>query len=533
MFTRLHRLVCLVVVVAGCAQNIPRDQALARANAAHARGDIVSEALALREACGFARDDKDLCKRGEQAWAAAQVSTQQNARKVCGALDSPTAVDTCLAAVGEIRKLAPSDPEAAQLAAAAAKQHTAYCTAEAPEWQKSIDDGIELVRCEDARAAQINLPSYAQQIAEARGATRDLILALVDRPDLAGHLGAAAELVTSASCLAGGPELGQRAASARTSFIDRSRASIDLRATTSMALPGLCASVATGLGSRAVCGSPRANAPQLTVAGEITLAPVEHAAFDTTESVEYVAGIIRFPNPEYQPAVEAERFARDAKNQAETHYRHDESDCNSAESTLRSQSSCTDCTAKADRDRACNQSRSSEQLWRQRQRDFDDASRHLSQTRPIEERKDIRTAVYSVRHHSWRATWRAQLRNDGKQIAGGGETVASDLETSGAPIAGVAADPLTPPGDRWMVPPIRDQVAAKIVEILHQALGRRASDAAVNCSGELAWAGDWLDCWARVRLWSGAPAEPDALIRTVGEARDRRRGAAWPPLRCF
>ncbi|MBS1124169.1 MAG: hypothetical protein H6Q90_6397, partial [Deltaproteobacteria bacterium] len=113
--SRFGSLLFLVVVLAvGCAKNLPRDQALARAKAARAAGDYVGEALALRDACNFAHDDKDLCNRAELTWTAARTWAVQNARNACAEVaPSLTGVDTCLGAVSEIRRLEPNDPEAA------------------------------------------------------------------------------------------------------------------------------------------------------------------------------------------------------------------------------------------------------------------------------------------------------------------------------------------------------------------------------------------------------------------------------------
>ncbi len=114
-----------------------------------------------------------------------------------------------------------------------------------------------------------------------------------------------------------------------------------------------------------------------------------------------------------------------------------------------------------------------------------------------------------------------------------GDTTASDDETAGAAVAGVAADPLTPPGDRWYVAAIRDQVAAAMTEIADAALKRRAGDAtAASCSGELAMTPDWIDCWARARLWRGGANAADAFVRALEGAADAKRGAAWPQLQC-
>ncbi len=528
------RLWMVAMLATGCVRNAAKEDALAKAQAAHVRGDLAGEALALRDACGFAKDDKDLCKRAEAAWTTAQAAVRAGADKACVAVDTQAQTDACLVAIGEVRRMSPGDPHVAELATRAGKQHVAHCLAEAPAWETTIDDGLELIRCEDARSAQIGTPEYAQHVAGVRATVRDQLVALLRRPDVVAHHGASAELLTAAVCLAPTPELQQQASSVRATFADRARASIDLHATMNTALPDLCGVIATALGGRAVCGPARDGAPQLTVVGDIAIAPVEHSAFDTNESVEYVAGIIRFENPEYQPAVQREAQALRARDAARTQYDRDKSQCDSATSALSSvSSSCNgSCPEQHEKDRACNLASTSENDKRSRESDYDEARMRLSSTPPIAEKKDIRTASYTVRHHTWKATWHAHLRNDGKAVEIGGDTSASDLETAGAPVAGIARDPLTPPGDRWFVPDIRDQVGAQLAQILDGALRRRASDLATGCSTGLAWTADFLECWARSHFWSAAAATPDALLRAATDASDQKKGAAWPPLVC-
>lgn len=523
---RVPRLVLAVtILLTGACGNAARDAALERANTARARGDVVGEALALRDACAAARDDKDLCQRAQEAWKSAVAFTQQNARTGCADVATPVAVDRCLGLVTQIRRLVPNDTEAARLAEVAARRHAAHCEAASPQWQTSIPDMLELVRCEEARAEQIRLESYEQEIMNSRGLARDQLLAQLGK--LEGHAGAAAELLAAASCLVPAPDLVERARGARVAFIDKNRASIDLRATMTTPLPELCAGAADALRGRAVCGSPRPSAPQLTVIGEIAIDPVEHAAFDSTESKDYVAGIIRFENPEYRPAVDQERSARQARDQAESTFRRDDSDCRSAESTLSSQSATcgSSCPARAERDRACNRKSSSESMYRSRQSDWESADRRLSNTPSMSEREDIRTATYSVRHHAWRVPWRAQFRSDGRAVPVTGQVTAADEETAGAPVAGVASDPLTVPGNRWFISGVRDQVAARLAELADAALQRRASDLAVSCAPPARWTADWLDCWARSRFWAGTRPEPDALLHVAGES-------TWEPVRC-
>lgn len=527
----MSRLLCLVILAA-CAPNVARDQALSRAEAARTRGDYVGEALALRDACTFDPKNGDLCKRADGAWQGAQQRSRDDARKRCTDI-APTldAIDKCLAAVAEIRKLAPDHPEAAELADAAAKQHLARCFADSPAWQTSLDAAIELVRCEEARAAQIGIATYSQQVQAARVNARDQLMRLADHPSYAERTGALAELLAAATCLTPTPDLVSRGQATRDAFVSKARATIDLR-TTGVVLPELCNTVAAALPDRAGCGSPRQGAPTITVVGDLAIAPVEHQVYETTESKDYVAGIIRFDNPDYQPAVNEERNARQSKDSAEQTWRRDESDCRSAESALSSAGSCSSCPERNEKERACNAARTSENMYRSRQSDYDRARSRLSNTPAIKEREDIRTAHYVVKHHSWRTTWTANLRNEGTTMPGSGGTQTGDLETMGAPIAGVPADPMSYPGNRWFIAPVRDQIAARIAEIVDGALQRRASDLAANCQAPLQWSNDWLDCWARVRLWAAGKRDLDPLLRLVGMLKDQRRGPLWEQISC-
>lgn len=171
-------------------------------------------------------------------------------------------------------------------------------------------------------------------------------------------------------------------------------------------------------------------------------------------------------------------------------------------------------------------------MYRSRTSDWERARRQLDNTPQIKEREDIRTAHYIVKHHTWRVGWTAQLRNEGSTIPVSGGTQTTDLETSGAAVAGVPSDPVTYPGTRWFVGAVRDQAAAKIAEIVDGALQRRASELAVRCPAPLQWSNEWLDCWARVRLWAAGKSDLDPLLKLVGMIRDQRRAPLWEHVRC-
>ena len=527
------RLVAVLLLVVGCAKNVHRDEALARASAARTRGDYVGEALAMRDACQAAPKDHDVCTSANRAWISAQQQSVVAAGSACASV-VPETVDPCLAAVGEIRKLNPTSRDAARYAEEAMVQHVKRCFADSPDRDTSIDGAVQAIRCLEARKSRINIPVYDQQVWAARINAKDQLLRLVEHPAYLDKAGATYELYAAAMCLTPTPDLVGRAQESRGAFVDKHRASIDLRVVPSQPLPDLCRSTMRLLDTRAVCGAPKPGAPQIAIVGEVALMAVEHAAYEDTESKDYVAGIIRFENPEYQPAMNDERTARFAKESAEQQYRRDESDCRSAESALSSRSSTcsSSCPERDERDRACNRKSSSESMYRSRESEWHSALRRLDSTPPISEREDIRTATYSVRHHAWRAPWSAQLRNDGRTFSVAGETQARDRETSGAPVAGVPADPLTRPGDRWFVPAIRDQVAHELAKTVDAALKRRASDLAVSCPGAHQWKNEWLDCWAKARFWAGDPAKADALLELVGADHDEKGGPAWGPLLC-
>jgi hypothetical protein len=220
--------------------------------------------------------------------------------------------------------------------------------------------------------------------------------------------------------------------------------------------------------------------------------------------------------------VDEERNARQAKDQAESDFRRDESDCRSAESSLSSAGSCSGCPARDERDRACNRKQSSESLYRQRTSDWESANRRLANTPQISEREDIRTATYTVRHHSWRASWRAQLRNDGKTIPAGGETSAADRETSGAPVAGVPSDPMTHPGNRWFIAPIRDGWLRDRRGGARRAAAR-ASDPPSAATSHISGPA-MARLLGPVRFWAAQP-EPDALFGSSA-----RPGSVAAPL---
>jgi hypothetical protein len=249
----MRSLVCLLVF-AGCAKNVARDEALARAT----RRGPVAISSARRSPCATratSHPTTRTCAGAPIKRGSPRRPRPQAARTCTDIAPTLAAVDRCLAAVAQIRKLTPADPEAARLAEAASRQHLARCFADSPAWQTSLDAAVELVRCQDARAAQIAVPIYMQQLDSTRVDAREQVLRLADHPSYADRHGAKSELLATAACLAPIPDLVERARAGRAAFVDRARASIDLRATTSTSLPDLCATAAAALDGRAVCAS--------------------------------------------------------------------------------------------------------------------------------------------------------------------------------------------------------------------------------------------------------------------------------------
>ncbi len=519
----------LVLVLPACAsRNVARDRALAAADQARARGDVVGEALALREACAAAPRDAAVCGRATRVRDQALAITRDAAEAACAIADaSAPALDGCLAALAPLRALDPADLTAGRLADAAGRIHAARCG----RGGEDVSTALRQARCAEAKQAAIATAGYAAWVTARRHDAAGRLLEVAAARDVVERAGAQAALLGAARCLAPSDELARRATAAHAAFVAGARHALVVRVRGDVT-GELCGAVAAALGERVACGPEVEGAVVLDA--DVTLDAVRHAAWEDVRTQRYLAGVERRDNPAYYVRADDEQRSREAMRDSERRWQRDQEECEAAEAAY-TRASCTACPEQDERDRVCAHAETSEELFRQRERDWQRARADLDATPAVLEHEDWRDATYTVVHHQWTAGWSAIVTGpDGAHARVAGSTSIGDEAHDGSRAAGVGPDPLTEPRDGWQLGAVQAQLVDELVRLASDELGRRVQALRAWCPADApAWTGEWLDCWATSTLWAGASVAGDALLAVEAAADDRRTGEALAGVTCW
>jgi hypothetical protein len=454
----------------------------------------------MSDACAAAPGDRALCERAGQVKARAILATRDSAAAACALADaSEGALAGCVAALGPIRRLDPSDPVALELAELAGRHRAASC-GEPPD-----DPALAIARvaCGEPWAASIAAPGFDAWVGGARAHAAARLGAVPARPGS----GAEAALLAASACLAPHDDLVSRRDRAVARFVEDARVPLSIEASGDAVDGTLCAAVAHGLGGRVSCG-----AGGIAVRAHLGIDPVAHTVDESLRTERYLAEVLRDENPAYQPNVRDERRSREEMRDAEERYRIDQAECDRA-TAEHAKTYCTDCPELRDKERVCAGAEVSRGLFLRREEDWRAARDRLDATPAILEREVWADASFTVQVHTWRAVWLAEIDLGAGAVAVMGQVTTSDATHQGSHAAAIGADPLTPPDAGWHLAPVRDQVAAEIAARVGADLADRVAATRSSCPAEhAAWEADWLDCWARARAWSGEGISGSALL---------------------
>jgi hypothetical protein len=532
MNTTLAPPLLLFVVLSGCGGNAARDRALESAAAARARGDLVGEVEAMRQACQADPKNGDLCQKSGALAEYARGQTRAAAQASCGLLDaqSPATIDGCVAALAPMRRLFPDDPDALRMADAAGDTFAAVCGVAAPA---DIRDAIRRARCAQAGDGAIATTRFHAWVTTTRSDVARLLVAAADRDDVVQRPGARAATLSAAACLTGTADLRDASAQASRAFAESNAPTLHVRAK-GMSAAELCAATSGKLGDRLACvAAPDSRTVVLEASVEV--GSVRHAVDSSTRTERYLAGIDRYENPEYPVRARDEMRSREHARDSEATYRAEQQVCDEADAALTHASYCYDCPERTARDSACRRAEDAKALWEDREADWQRARSSLDQTPAILEHEDWRDTSFVVHEHGWSAPWEASIRAlPGALSHASGSAWIGDTEHDGSSLAGVAADPLTRPEAGWYVPQVRSEVGARLATLAKTELAARVTLLRSQCPSETpAWNdAAWLDCYATAILISGDAGLGDGLLRAEHAAFDRDHGPGLPALGC-
>ena len=274
-------------------------EAMARAEAAHGRGDHFGEAVALRDACAAAPSEQEIC-------AAAKDSADEVIGKQLQVASGPCASEptACLAALEVLSPFAgPLDARLTPHFDRAGDMFAERC-GRAP--LDTAEDAVFIVRCVEAYRARIPTPAYAARI----GLLRQRAGAFMDQQAAAraGSPGVAWLHASLAGCLGGEAAYAPRVKAYRDAFTDAHGVRLSVSGQEAVAPATLCAQLQPRFGSIVRCDGRGASELPLHV--EAWLDPLTDSPLHEVRSVDVLDHTERWENPDYRFAQARLREAR-------------------------------------------------------------------------------------------------------------------------------------------------------------------------------------------------------------------------------
>jgi hypothetical protein len=521
----------LLVVLAACGGNQARARALRAAKDARARGDLVGEVIAMRQACEADRRSKKVCGDSYATDQRALAILRVNAGGACGQVDAqnPPTIITCLDAVKPLRHLFPQDPEGERLADVAGDAFAQRC-GEGP--LGDFSGALRRVRCVEAGSAEVNTARYQLHAAEARAAAAAVVDGLAAAAEARSRPGALAALHGVSACLTGDAGARARSQDVLRDFAATNAPTLVVRST-GITPAELCAETVGVLGGLRCVERPDSRA--IVAEATIDLAGIQHDVGERSRTEKYLASIDRTENPAYRTRARDEMQTREAARDAEATYRYEQQGCDAADQMLTRAGYCYDCPERAEKEAACRRAEDAKAMWEQREADWQRAKSEFDSTPAILEHENWKQTSFIVRDHTWQAPWKAELRAlPGKAVQRQGAASTTDTEHPGSDLAEIAADPLTPPARGWYQAQLRAQVAAELAELIKAELSARVHSLREKCpGGEPRWTDPaWLDCWSATAIVAGLSDLGKNLIEWESKADAQRTGVALPAPAC-
>jgi hypothetical protein len=519
-----------LVIVAGCAGNPARDRALRAARDARARGDLVGETLAMREACAADRRSKKICNRSFALDQYANAVLRETAAGACRRVDAsaPPSILGCLEALRPLRHLFPQDPEAERMANIAGDAFAQRCGG-APA---GFSEALRRVRCVEAGTAEVATAAYGRWVEIARADAAAIAAELATSREATSRPGAQAALLGTAACLNGDPAVRARSQEVLRGFAESTAPTLVVRAT-GMASEELCAETVAVLGGMRCADRPDSRA--VVVQAAVEVAGIQHDVSERARTEKYLAGVDRVENPAYRTRARDEMQTREAARDAEGSYRYEQQSCDAATDNHSRAGYCYDCTEQFDKEATCRRAEDAKAMWEQREADWNRAKQELDNTPAILEHENWRQTSFIVRDHTWQAPWSAELRAlPGKAVRRSGAVTATDSEHGGSDLAEIAADPLAPPARGWYLPQLRAQVAAELSALIKSELLARVEALRSKCpGGEPRWDdAAWLDCWSATAVVAGLTNLGQTLVEWETKVDSQRTGVSLPAPTC-
>lgn len=512
--TPMKRLATAVVLLGLTQCNTALRDAMARAEAAHARGDHFGEAVALRDACRADRSETEVCRAAKEA--ADEIIGKQlhTASGPCNT--EPVA---CLAALEVLSPFAgPADPRLLPYFDRAGDMLAERCE-QAP--LDSPEDAVFRVRCAEAYKPRVPTTAYGVKV----GLIRQRAAAWLDQQATArARTPGVAWLYESLSgCLGGEAGYAPRIAVYRQAFEDAHAVRLEIGG---QAPYELCGQLQRELGSAVRCEGRSGSVLPVSVdawVDQMTDSPIHEV-----RTVEVLDHTERWENPDYRYAQGNVRHARNRHEDAEGHLRLARVDCDAAESALARAKYCYQCWERTQEEQTCNRKRAMDDLERKTRSELSSAQSTLSNTPAYLTRDVYRRVNYRNVQHRFSVPWHVRVAvSGGRADEARGVFEFESTEREGVPAANVSYLPYSEPTQAQRRAELGKIALEKVSAAVNAELDARARERLAGCPApEQA-----SECQVEAALL--ARKDPVAQFAAdVGARLDGRTGTPWPRAAC-
>ncbi len=484
-------------------------------------GDDVGAAAQFLRACEQgAPEDTGACAAAKTTAARAAHEAIERSEKSCRSGE----IGLCFSGLAPVRAVnAQGSKERSkieELLEVCSEVHTSSC-GQLP--LRNLDDAVARYRCVALLRAEMALPAHETRVDNQTHQIAAFLQQETHRHESKTAFGAAAVNAGLAQCTIGGTETKRWVDDDSALFFSAGRlpARVQIAGSSSSAKERLC----QGLGRGPLQCSDDMEAATTGVAanGVLKIRKLKHTSKPTDKLIEYVAGIEKIANPEF------ESISRQIKAEARALREHEQaasaakSECTRAGDALVKAGNCTSCAELTEQEKSCSKSKDLADVLQKAIDALDSKKAQLSRTPPELERERRATHSWIETRHTW--TLPFELSIDGG-VAVQDSVVVEDTENPGFAPAHIEARKIHEPSTSSLQTQVEDRANAQVMAELTRQLVARAKALAPSCHAVVE-DGPRLDCELKA-LWYGG-SEP---VATWLNELENRVTAPWPRAAC-
>jgi hypothetical protein len=519
---------CFILCVTAC-RPVWQD-AIEKEQALRAAGDDVNAAAAFRQACDQgAPPETKACEAARSTAARAAHEAIERGESACRAGELGVCFSALHGARGVTAENTKERATIEELLEVASSMHMESCS-RLP--LQNLDGATAAYRCLSLLRKEVALPAHATRIDRQAQKIAAFLLEEAHRHEVEQAFGAGAVHAGLARCMVGGSETKRLFDDDGARFLDQARlpAVVTISGLSPAAKDRLCAALKPGplkcspAAPDLVSSEKGAEKNGVLANGALKLATLKHSSKPSTKVIEYIAGIDKVPNPDFDRLTREIEVDRRALRGTEKDAANGKEACAAAEAALVKAANCTACKEATERERICTKADALADDAKKANDDFDTKKVLLSRTPRTVEQNRMATHSWIETQHRWELPFEVTV--DGA-AALKDVLVVEDFEAPGFPPAGIIAKKLNEPTVATMRPTIEERATAHAQAELTRQLVARGKALAPTCHA-IADDGDGIDCQLRALWYGGADPVPTWLNDLAARVE-----APWPRALCI